>query len=96
MNTFSCSRCDGTGFLNVQQVDEDVRARFEETRDSQVILDWIDEMAARAIRAGGGCSCHISAPCSYCLLQHDVQVCDCCNGSGEHDWNNPDDSKGCR
>ena len=99
-----CTRCDGTGFLNLEQVDEEILARFNEEGDPQVILDWIDEREAAMIRAGG-CSCHISPPCHFCLLQHDVAPCDCC-GTGEpwgwyympglHNWDNPDDPKGCR
>lgn len=97
-----CTRCDGTGFLNLEQVPEDVLARFEAAGDHDIILDWIAEQAARMAGAGG-CSCHIRPPCGYCVLQHDVSVCDCCgNGEewygepGQHDWNNPDDPKGCR
>jgi len=37
----NCTRCDGTGFLNLHQVDEETLARFDETGDPQVILDWI-------------------------------------------------------
>jgi len=102
--SFKCTRCDGTGFLNLDQVDGEILACFEKTGDHNVILDWIDEQAAAMVRAGGGCSCHVVlAPCSYCLLQHDVSVCDCCGDGeswygepGQHDWNNPDDPKGCR
>ena len=99
-----CTRCEGTGFLNLDQVDEATLARFEETGDHQVILDWLDEQEAVMVRAdGSGCTCHISAPCPRCMLQHDVSVCDCCGDGetwhgapGEHDWNNPDDPKDCR
>lgn len=103
MTPTTCTRCGGTGFLNLEQVHEDVLARFEATGDHGIILDWIDEQAARMIRAGGGCSCHISPPCGYCMLQHDVSVCDCCGDGttwhgvpGQHDWDDPNDPNGCR
>ena len=38
----NCTRCKGTGFLNLEQVDDDTLRRFEETGDVQVILDWIE------------------------------------------------------
>ena len=94
----NCTRCEGTGFLNIEQVSADIVNLGHEA-----VLAWIEEMdnAAKSI---GGCSCHIKPPCSYCTdTQHDVSVCDCCgNGEewygepGQHDWNNPDDPKGCR
>jgi hypothetical protein len=101
-----CTRCDGTGFLNLEQVDGDILAKFTETGDHQIILDWIDEMAIKAMRAGGSCTCSIHpqwVPCSYCEVLHDVQICNCCSDGetwygtpGEHDWNNSNDPKGCR
>jgi hypothetical protein len=98
MSTFTCTRCDGTGFLNIEQVDEETRARYDETRDPKIIFDWIDSRDA-----GGECSCHIQPPCRHCELAHDVCVCDCCgdgegwyNEPGQHDWDNPEDPKGCR
>jgi len=94
----NCTRCQGTGFLNLEQVDEEALARFEATGNHQIILDWIDEQGAAQIRAGGICTCHISPPCSYCILSHDVSVCDCCGDGedwygvpGEHNMNNPDE-----
>ncbi len=96
MTTFTCTRCEGTGFLNLEQVDEATLKRFDESGDKQVILDWIEERDAKA-QESGGCSCHICPPCSYCTdYAHDVDLCDCCDGSGQHDWDNPDDPKGCR
>ncbi len=86
--SLNCTRCNGTGFLNLNQVDEEVLAHFEETGDHQIILDWIDERDAQMISAGS-CSCHIgNPPCAYCMLQHDVQVCDCC-GDGENWYGEP-------
>jgi hypothetical protein len=84
----NCTRCNGTGFLNLEQVHGETLARFEATGDRQVFLVWIDEQAAAMVRAGGDCSCHISPPCNYCILQHDVQVCDCC-GDGENWYGEP-------
>jgi RecJ-like exonuclease len=102
MSTFRCTRCEGTGFLNLDQVDEKTVARFEETGDPKMVLDWINDRNRR-MEEVGGCSCHICPPCSYCELIHDVSVCDCCGDDegwyslpGWHDWNNPDDPKGCR
>ena len=79
MNTFVCTRCEGTGFLNLHQVDDATLMRFDDLHDAQVILDWI---ADRDACGPDGC--------------HDVCVCDCCDGSGRHDWDNPHDTKGCR
>jgi hypothetical protein len=36
-----CTRCDGTGLLNLDQVDDQTLRRFEATGDHQIILDWI-------------------------------------------------------
>lgn len=36
-----CSRCGSTGFLNLNQVDEETLKSFEETENRQGILDWI-------------------------------------------------------
>jgi len=36
-----CTRCTGTGFLNLAQVDGDVLAQFENGADHRVVLDWI-------------------------------------------------------
>ncbi len=105
MSVFTCTRCNGTGFLNIDQVDEDVLALFEASGDPEVILDWIADRDRRMAEAGG-CSCHVCPPCHYCVeLVHDVAPCDCC-GNGEpwgwyfvpglHSWDNPDDPKGCR
>lgn len=75
-----CTRCDGTGFLNVHQVDDDTLRRFDETGDHAVVLAWIAE---RANRMEGGCTCAVShPPCAHCESQHDVSVCDCC-GDGD-------------
>ena len=78
-----CTRCEGTGFLNLEQVDDETLDRFDKTGDHQIILDWIADRQRRMAEAGG-CSCHICPPCHFCTdLQHDVSVCDCC-GDGEN------------
>ena len=78
----NCTRCQGTGFLNLEQVPDEVLNPFNATGDVDLILAWIDETAATRNRYG--CSCHINPPCHTCVeYTHDVQVCDCC-GNGEH------------
>jgi hypothetical protein len=92
----NCNHCEGTGFLNIEQVPESI-----DKNDPQKVLDWILEMKNLADRLGG-CSCHISPPCSFCTdTQHDVCVCDCCGDGdgwygvpGEH--YNADDPRGPR
>lgn len=95
MTSMICTRCGGTGFLNLHQVDEETLADYENTGDIDIILDWID---ARANVQAAGCTCAVTKPpCRYCESSHDVSVCDCC-GNGEdwfhlpglHDLNNPD------
>jgi hypothetical protein len=104
MSPFVCTRCDGFGFLNLHQIEEETLAKFDASHDPQVILDWIDEQAARAIRAGG-CTCGVETPpCYYCThIAHDVSVCDCCGDGqswygtpGQHDGDDPHDPCGCR
>jgi len=60
----NCTRCDGTGFLNIEQVDEENLKYFDETGDHQIILDWMEKYDG----------------------EHDVAECDCCDGSGQHDY----------
>lgn len=38
-----CTRCGGSGFLNIEQVDDATLKRFDETVDHAVILTWIAE-----------------------------------------------------
>ena len=40
----NCTRCSGTGFLNLEQVPDSVIESFEKTGEHGVILDWIAEM----------------------------------------------------
>lgn len=80
----NCTRCRGTGFLNLDQIpDRDMSLLGAAEVWHLAVLGWIED-ANRALAASGGCSCHINPPCSYCLSLHDVSVCDCC-GNGE-DW----------
>jgi len=80
MTKFVCNRCEGSGFLNLEQVDCHAKETFCETGDPSIILQWIATN-----------------------IDHDVDMCDCCSDSndwygepGWHDWNNPNDPKGCR
>jgi hypothetical protein len=36
-----CTRCNGTGFLNLHQVDDATLKRFDEDQDHALILAWI-------------------------------------------------------
>lgn len=73
-----CTRCNGTGFLNVDQIPKEY---FDnEALKEDEVLEWLAD-TARIIR-DGCCSCHICPPCNHCLALHDVSVCDCC-GDGE-------------
>lgn len=37
----NCTRCQCTGFLNLDQVEAETLERFDKTGDHQVILDWL-------------------------------------------------------
>jgi len=39
----TCTRCEGTGFLNLHQVDEDTLKRFDEFGGGEIILNWITD-----------------------------------------------------
>ena len=102
MNEFQCTKCEGTGFLNLWQVGDSLVKEYEETRNVQLIFDWIEEQDSM-LGDQEGCTCHICPPCGYCVYSHGVQVCDCCgngenwyNKPGTHDWDNLEDPKGCR
>lgn len=41
--TIVCTRCEGSGFLNIHQVDEQVLLKFDESGDHQIIINWINE-----------------------------------------------------
>ena len=86
-----CTTCDGTGFLNSDQIPEWV------AEDVESILKWLETVFLEQNRSF--CTCHISSPCGYCENFHDVEVCDCC-GDGER-WHgepghhySPDDPQG--
>lgn len=80
----NCTRCEGTGFLNLEQVEDETRKLFDETGDHGIVLDWIYERDSAKERLG--CSCHLAPPCSACVdYDHDVQICDCC-GDGRNNW----------
>lgn len=84
--SLTCTRCEGTGFLNIDQVDDNILKEFHNNGDVSLILNWIDERnnSINSIN-NGHCFCAATlAPCPVCELFHDVQVCDCC-GDGE-DW----------
>ena len=75
-----CTHCEGTGFLNADQIPEWV------AEDAESILEWLETSLLE--RDEGGCSCHISSPCGYCINFHDVEECDCC-GDGEGWYGEP-------
>jgi hypothetical protein len=72
----TCTRCQATGFLNIDQVPEELHDKGYEA-----IENWMEDTNAERDRIGG-CSCHMHPPCGYCLLGHDVVRCDCC-GDGD-------------
>lgn len=75
--TTNCTRCDGSGFLNVDQFPDDIV-----DKDAEEKLEWlVDHREGREDRC---CSCHIDPPCSFCVEANDIEVCDCC-GDGK-DW----------
>ncbi len=38
-----CTRCDGTGFINLHQVDDETLTLFDATGDVFLIFDWMAE-----------------------------------------------------
>lgn len=75
-----CTRCNGTGFLNIDAVDDETLLQYDTSGDETVILAFITANP-----------------------DTNVCMCDCCsdgdswyNIPGEHDWDNPQDPKGCR
>lgn len=80
----TCTRCQSSGFLNIEQVPKVVvAAGYEE------VLNWIDERdfsrqgVSDLSMLGGVCLCYIKAPCAFCEGHHDVKVCDCCGDGSE-------------
>lgn len=41
----SCTRCQGTGFINLHQVPDDVLKQFDATGSYELILQWIKDNA---------------------------------------------------
>ena len=80
--SLNCTRCAGTGFLNSEQIPGTVGGPGTDWHAS--VLAWMYDLK-RQMDDLGGCRCCINPPCSWCMLQHDVQVCDCC-GDGKGDW----------
>lgn len=74
----TCTRCDGTGFLNIEEVPEDVADDGIET-----VMKWLEERNLE-LKSLVGCSCHIMPPCPFCELSHNVSVCDCCGDGDRH------------
>jgi len=72
----TCTRCEGTGFLNAYQIDDSIA-----NEDHETILAWLEEKELEF--EGRCCSCHTgNPPCSYCTdYPADLQVCDCCGNS---------------
>ena len=56
MSVMTCTRCNGTGFLNIEQVSDETLKQYEETGDPGVILAWIDDRDRKAAECGG-CYC---------------------------------------
>jgi hypothetical protein len=80
----NCTRCGGTGFLNAEQIPDEV---FQ--LGTEAILAWIADRNRQLAALGGGCYCAATkAPCGWCELWHDVQVCDCC-GDGRGWYGEP-------
>jgi hypothetical protein len=50
----TCTRCDGTGFLNIEQVDEATRKRFDGEGMHSIILDWISKNTSHDVQV---CDC---------------------------------------
>ena len=77
-----CIPCEGSGFLNIDQVPDDV-----DKSSVDAVLAWMIESKAR-LEESSGCSCHLHAPCSFCVESHDVAVCECC-GDGDGWYGTP-------
>jgi len=37
----NCTRCEGTGFLNLDQVEDYFLKKFDDTGEEEIILNWI-------------------------------------------------------
>lgn len=67
----TCTRCQGTGFLNLQQVDAETLAAFEQSGDELPILAWI--------------ACHMDSDVQVCDCCGDGQQW--YGARGEHAYN---------
>lgn len=38
----NCTRCEGTGFLNINQVDDEVLKQFDQTGNHSLIIEWAE------------------------------------------------------
>ena len=82
-----CTRCEGSGFLNIDQVPEEVVKAGHDA-----VLNWIAELDIK--RSDNPCYCHVSPPCHSCVeYVHDVSVCDCC-GDGQGWYGTPGEHYG--
>jgi len=52
--SLTCTRCEGSGFLNLHQCPEEILEQYDETGDVDVILKWIEEDGANDV---GVCDC---------------------------------------
>jgi hypothetical protein len=75
-----CTRCEGTGFLNLHQVGQHALSLFVDSGDPQIILRWIDANTDHDVTV---CDCCGDGEQWY-------------GEPGQHDSNNPHDPMGCR
>ena len=80
----TCTRCQSSGFLNIEQVPEDLC-----DRGTEAIEDWLERTRhlSNVMDECQPCECRIckddrKEPVPDDELHHDVEVCDCC-GDGE-------------
>ena len=38
----TCTRCGGTGFLNIEQVPDYVLIQYDKSRDTSIVLSWMN------------------------------------------------------
>lgn len=57
-----CTRCEGTGFLNLDQVDDSVLRAFDDEGNGQIIIAWMlnhdDDDVEICDCCGDGCGWH--------------------------------------
>lgn len=60
--SLTCTRCGGSGFLNIEQVDESILKIFEASGQHTVILCWMDANEEHDVQVcdccGNGASWH--------------------------------------